>query len=417
MKALGTAPRGRASRLAFGVGLVVLAAANQAIPVRDVPPPEAASARLFGYRVRVRELSDGSVQVLDLLRPRITKLDAHLGNALVVADERTLEGSPQPIAALSAVGYAGDSTLVLDRSAGYFLVLDRDGRRVRTMALPHPEDWRGPIAPGTAFDREGRLIYRGAYRPSRAASGSATPQSLSVIPDSFPLVRADLEARTVDTLAVLRTVGDRAAMTNSGPRGAGRVRVLRQPLPTIDDWAVMADGAVAIVRGRDYHVDWIRMDGTRASTPKLPFDWRRLTDADKSRLVDSLLLASRRLKFKAESVSTARGIATRPDLMRDDEFVPMDEIPSYYPPIRANSVVADRDNNLWVLPTTSAIAGSGLVYDVINNQGRLFERVRLPAGCALAGFGLSRAVYMACPAPAGPGDSAVAQLRRTRLRD
>ena len=51
--------------------------------------------------------------------------------------------------------------------------------------------------------------------------------------------------------------------------------------PTPDDWAILSDGSLAIVRPNDYHIDWVYPDGRRVSTPKMPFDWRRLTDADK----------------------------------------------------------------------------------------------------------------------------------------
>ena len=46
-------------------------------------------------------------------------------------------------------------------------------------------------------------------------------------------------------------------------------------------------GSIALVRAHDYHIDWINADGTTASTPKMPYDWRRLTDADKQAKVDS----------------------------------------------------------------------------------------------------------------------------------
>ena len=77
------------------------------------------------------------------------------------------------------------------------------------------------------------------------------------------------------------------------------------------------------------------------------------------------------------------------------EFVPMSEIGEYYPPIRAGAAKADADGNLWVLPTTSAQAKAGeLVYDIIDNRGALKERVRVPAGRSIAGFGKGGVVYL-----------------------
>ena len=83
------------------------------------------------------------------------------------------------------------------------------------------------------------------------------------------------------------------------------------------------------------------------------------------------------------------------------EFVPLKEIPDYYPAIRAGATKADLDGNLWILPTTSAQAKAGeLVYDVINNKGELFQRVRLPVGRSIAGFGRNGVVYLMYRDPA-----------------
>src|SRR5262249_34645968 len=72
------------------------------------------------------------------------------------------------------------------------------------------------------------------------------------------------------------------------PENGNRVvTTIIQPVPTEDSWAVLSDGTLAFVRGRDYHVDWVLPDGSKKSTDKLPFDWKRLTDDDKQKLADS----------------------------------------------------------------------------------------------------------------------------------
>jgi hypothetical protein len=77
------------------------------------------------------------------------------------------------------------------------------------------------------------------------------------------------------------------------------------------------------------------------------------------------------------------------------EAAPASEIPDYYPPLRAGAVVADRDNNLWILPTTSnAARAARVVYDVVNRQGVLTERVELPGGRSLAGFAPGGIVFL-----------------------
>ena len=70
------------------------------------------------------------------------------------------------------------------------------------------------------------------------------------------------------------------------------------------------------------------------------------------------------------------------------------DLPDFYPPIRAGTVKADQDGNVWILPTTSTLATGGLVYDVVNRAGEVFERVQLPEGRDIAGFGRGGVVYL-----------------------
>jgi hypothetical protein len=77
------------------------------------------------------------------------------------------------------------------------------------------------------------------------------------------------------------------------------------------------------------------------------------------------------------------------------EFVPLKEISDYYPAIRSGAARADLDGNLWILPTTSAQSKAGeLVYDVVSSKGDLVQRVRLPVGRSIAGFGHKGIVYL-----------------------
>lgn len=153
----------------------------------------------------------------------------------------------------------------------------------------------------------------------------------------------------------------------------------------------------------------IRPDGRALSGAKLPFDWKRLTDADKQHLVDSARTAFNQsatatTKDNAPMATTATGgdsartngssapLKAQPPTI---EFVPLSEIGDYYPPIRSGAAKADADGNLWILPTTSAQSKAGeLVYDVVDNRGAIKERVRVPAGRSIAGFGKGGVVYL-----------------------
>jgi hypothetical protein len=187
-------------------------------------------------------------------------------------------------------------------------------------------------------------------------------------------------------------------------------------LRMLDEWVVLTDGSIAIVRGQDYHVDFFRPDGTVLNSKKLSFDWRARSDEEKQLVQDSTRAQLARVKnFMMISENTFRqvqkNVPVDPTRVKDAapstggyngyfpqlaDPLPLNQIPDYYPPIRLGAVKADRDGNLWVLPTTSKQSQQGeLVYDVINAKGELFQRVRAPLGRLIVGFGKNGTVYMA----------------------
>ncbi len=96
---------------------------------------------------------------------------------------------------------------------------------------------------------------------------------------------------------------------SQGDNGKMVLKTTINPLVTVDEWAVLSDGSVAFIRGHDYHIDWLRPDGTTASTAKLPFDWKRLTDEDKQKLIDSARAA------QAEAAAKAAADKSNPDAL------------------------------------------------------------------------------------------------------
>jgi hypothetical protein len=76
------------------------------------------------------------------------------------------------------------------------------------------------------------------------------------------------------------------------------------------------------------------------------------------------------------------------------EFPTPDQMSDYITPIREEAARADLDGNVWILPTTSLSARGGLLYDVVNAQGELVERVQLPGERNIAGFGKGGVLYL-----------------------
>src|SRR5436190_22312719 len=80
------------------------------------------------------------------------------------------------------------------------------------------------------------------------------------------------------------------------------------PLPIVDEWAVLADGSVAIVRGQDYHIDFVNPDGSLTVSPKIPFDWQRLSDEDKTAIIDSARTRMEKARA-ASAIADKAGVA------------------------------------------------------------------------------------------------------------
>jgi hypothetical protein len=404
--------------------------AQERIPVVDLPPASAKASRSFGAILGVRQVAGGTVLVNDAGRRQITLLDSTLALVGVVMDS-TAGGSnsygPQRI---QLIPYFGDSSLFADFQSQTLLVLDGVGHVARVWALPNDPAAMASLRSSTGgVDATGRLVYRS--RPGTRimlsnrdpAAPDVSQSSITQPPDSAYIVRADLDARRIDTIGrVLQPSAGRLSVVTPGDGSMDKLKRTINPLQAVDEWAVLSDGTIAFVRGHDYHIDWIHPDGTKSSTAKLPFDWKRLTDDDKQHLVDSARTA--------ENAILARAVLNGPDarsVLGADapdgggvvgrggrggggdagagprrgppppiiDFVPLTEIADYYPAIRAGAALADRDGNLWILPTTSAQSQKGeLIYDVINPKAGLFERVRVPAGRSVAGFGKGGVVYL-----------------------
>ncbi|MGK2962491.1 MAG: hypothetical protein ACSLFK_10145 [Gemmatimonadaceae bacterium] len=427
-------------RLAAALAPLILAAAAEAQqrpPVRQLGAVTARSAETFASVAGVRALSNGSVLVNDVSGRRVIQFDPTLGVFKVVADSTSATANAYGGRVGSLLAYRGDSSIFVDPSTVSMLVLDPDGKVARVMAIPRAEDAGTIGSPmgNAAFDERGRLVYRaspalrmgggGGQVRIQATPGAArtAPPPMPDIPDSAFIVSVDLATRKVDTVGYIRTPKVKLDMQQT--ENGFRMQSMLNPLPVVDDWAMLPDGSVAIVRGRDYHVDFIGTDGATTSAAKIPFDWQRLTDEDKVAFLDSVKAARERLGANAPVPAAGAGAAPGlgggggPQVMVFSQtmsgppgggsgprragagnmhtelvYVPASDLPDYKPPFFAGSTRADSEGNLWIrtIPT-SAIPG-GPVYDVINRKGAIVERVQLPENRSIIGFGPGGAVYL-----------------------
>jgi len=242
-------------------------------------------------------------------------------------------------------------------------------------------------------------------------------------------------------------------------------------------------------------VEYLHPDGTMTSSAKLAFDWQRMTEEDKQKLVDSVKSSQRRnlasnfvaqmirwvntygktypagftvpegftlqqglqsdwrlppgVKFPDKyiyacapgveptvtppppgtpvvnipgappagtpscipsPIMISGGQTPPPPVMRDVMVMSPAELPDYRPPFPTGGVRADADGNLWVRTIPPKPVPGGLVYDIINRQGELVDRIQTPPGYTLVGFGPGKLVYLSMR------DASGIHLARVRLK-
>jgi hypothetical protein len=458
---------------ALTAGVSQLCLAQSLPPVRQLGPVTAVAKEPLGAVSSVRHLPDGRVLVNDIIGRRVMMFDSSLSTATVIADTTSATANAYGPRPGGLIAYAGDSTLFIDPASLSMLVIDPSGKIVRVMAAPRAGDVGflvgGPFGnPG--FDPKGRLVYRAppnfaGFRPQQRRSGNGLPQ-MPTIPDSAALVRFDLAARKVDTVTFFKTPKFNLNVTQS-PEGGIRVTSITNPLPQGDDWALLPDGTVALVRTKDYHVDWLNPDGTITSSPKIPFQWERLTDEGKVAFIDSARVAiekarasgqfgrgdggpqlmvggpgggggggPRREGQSAEGSRSGSTPAPAPNAQAGTmtvtaggnttvtavgpggggfggplpplTMIAPSELPDYKPAFQPGSTRADADGNLWI--RTSQNVNAIPVYNVINRRGELIDRVQLPKNRVLVGFGPGGVVYLAVR------DGSIAHLEKASIK-
>ena len=407
---------------------------------------------VFGSISSVRPLPGGRVLVNDLTRRQLLLLDSTFAMEAVVADTTAATANAYSGRTAGLIPYRGDSSLFIDPASLSMLVIDGAGKVTRVMAVPRPSDAQfmigGPFGtPG--FDSKGRIVYRGFTRPNMPPPpGPNDPpgarMQMPQQPDSAPILRVALDTRTLDTASFFKIPKTSAKVTQND-RGQVSVQMVMNPMPVVDDWTLLPDGTLAVVRGADYHIDWLAPDGSHTSSTKIPFEWQRLSDEAKATFLDSAKTALEANRARAMAANGGAQTFVGPPgggpggggggavVMRFEgggppsggaapaagsgapttmsmpsiNMIPASELPDYRPAFGTGATRADLDGNLWI--RTSKVVNGGPVYDVVNRQGALIDRVSFPFGRVIAGFGPG-VVYL------GLRDDKGARLELARLR-
>lgn len=495
---------------AVAVAMVALAArpgapllAQQAVPklppVRALGPVLARSDEPMSAISTAVPLPGGKVLINDVLQRRVVLLDSTLKLVAVVADSTAATGNAYGQRGGGLIGYHGDSALFIDPASLSMMVIDPAGILTTVRAVPRANEI-GLLAGGPngrpGFDPQGRLVYRGQARARQAGAGAGArggrdgagggnrgaanrgggnagvggPGGMTFQmpeqPDSAPVWRVDLATRALDTLARIKIPKVDIKMSQ-GADGRMNIQTTVNPMPSVDDWALLSDGTLAIVRGHDFHVDWRAPDGTVTSGPKLAFEWQRLSDDDKQFIIDSSRTAIEKQRAEAQRMmaaaggpqafiqggggeramvmlggggggappqraaaapaptagaapgaapgaasGAASGAAAGPGGFQIPpiNLVPANELPDYRPPFNQMSALGDLDGLLWIR-TSAATGTEGPIYYVINRQNEVVDRIQIPQGRLIAGFGKGGIVYLGFRDTEGKGRVEIARWK------
>ena len=284
----------------------------------------------------------------------------------------------------------GDTTLVLDAAGASFVVVNAAGKVTRVEAVPRASDASSLMNPQfgqPVIDSAGRLIYRTFAFPIGFSRASGN----IIYADSSPIVTVNFDTRHQDTVAYLKTPPSPPSVSTLDADGTRHFITITQPFELVDDWAALPNGAIAIIRWQDYHVDWVLPGGKKSSSPKTAWNWVRLTDDEKTRLVDSLKARNARADTITNRANVQPGVKFAWETMTKSAS----EVPDYPPPFVARATRVDLDGRIWVLERGKiATPSTGLIYDLIDRDGQIVDRVQAPANAAVIGFGPGGAVYL-----------------------
>jgi hypothetical protein len=394
------------TRLAQAMVLVglsaVIARAQPSYPQRTLGAPVAVGAEPLRDIAAVRELSDGRLLVAErgpvnaMIKnmmasfaraagrggrgsaadsianlpegppARILVFDAKLTSVQAVTPQAGADASElqQPQALLGATA---DTTLLLVIGKSDLLVIDPSGRFAGSRSISAGSAAMLGAA-GVAIDHGGRLLFQPRVQVSRN-----TPSGMEVdSPDSAAIVALDFKTGATVPVAYVRVAGTSMIMeADTSTPGRMTMHMKTAPFPVIDDWVLMPDGTLAIIRGTDLHIDWINADGKRRSTPPIPYAQQAVTDSDKVTLVNRQHL-----------------IDSMPMLPRNMTLVQAapDSYPRFKPPFSMRGAMAASDGTIW-LPSKIITPAIPDGYAVIGPDGRVREIVHLAKGQRLLGFG------------------------------
>lgn len=365
----------------------VLATALSSLLAAQPPRPRALGrpilegAEPFSGILDVRETESGALIVLDAKDNLLYHVPANMATVTKVSREGS--GPLEYRRIMTLVRRGADSTLAYDVLNARFLVIDGKGAPGGTISL---RDAAGgmPVGPAQVrgYDREGRLYFQGI----KVSMGKAGP----AVSDTTYILRLDPRNKRTDTLGIARMGMPGMKMSGDMQKGTGNVALTMPAFPSVDEWALMPNGQVLLVRGANYQMELLGgAEGTRR-LPPVPYVPVKVTAVDKTKVREQLKQAQTEMKKAAASAASAvgaRGPLPGMAMLEPDVWPPVK------PAFGQGALKVAPDGEIWVQLHRDASIEKAL-YDVFSPDGKLKFRVELPEKSSLVGFG-AKSIYVA----------------------
>lgn len=365
------------------------AAAGETTP-RALTQAEAEFADGFTFIDAIHEMPDGRVLVVDSREKSVRLVDLNTGYSERIG--RSGRGPGEYSLPVALVTLGGDGVGVVDAASRRILTVRPDGTTGGIIRLQPPTE---------VGDDGAETWLRGGDRLGRLYATGVVYQTVNgqlIRRDSVPILRWIPGQAVADTVAWLRQQGT----TVNGTQGAGRqeISIGINPFAGQDQWALAADGQVAIADPENYRIRWTDSTGSSTVLPAIPFTRLRLTDAHKEEY-----RAGQRRGVSVMQNDDDGTVVTRPHTGRISD----PPWPEFLPPFLGRALIFAPDGRLWVQRTGPA--GAAAAFDVVRRDGLIAARIVLPERTRLLGFGVDGTLYVA-----RLGDDDLEHLQRYRIK-
>ena len=346
-------------------------AGAQQPPVTRLTAPDAQLKEPFTQIDGVRSLRDGRVIVLDGLELTLSLADP--GHGTVQSIGRKGSGPGEYQRPTGIFPWRGDTSALYDIAARRVLLILPDGRPGASF---NPRAVAGGVQTITLLNAPRAFDGRGFMYTAAQPVRRSTSRGEITLAESSAIERWPRGAAKRDTVAWLNLREDPSRRLVPG------VGVMWSPshraFQTDDQWTVAPDGRIALVTSAPYRVDFVFADGRMQRGLPIPYERIRVTDAHRKQFFRELERPGIAVVFKDGQATTQ---LTKPAPVREADW----NFPEELPPFLQTAISFSPDGYLWVRRTTEASAPP--TWDLINTSGIVTERVELPIGSRIVGFG------------------------------